>query len=322
MRKKQWTIFAAALVLSTIIMVPIAGNAQLLPTLQDVIDAIGGARDRAIEARDAAQETRDAVREGRERITTQVRETISDAVDDVTQIIEDERAGRDAFLPGGVCGTQCISFRNDLLTLVENMETTANGIVGITSLSVDLEFQNTKDLINNLPGRALFPLYRLVVAENNILNSLSTVMGTVGDNLSILDVDQCDAILSNPETFSAATKSVNAAAISFKIVGKFLDARGETSLTEGDVGIHGYVHITVKTNQVKKVGSLLTGVSDSLRAAASFASGKQRFCTILASNDNVLMGQQVIIDRQELILQNQSDILAAIENITPPGLRR
>ena len=213
-----------------------------------------------------------------------------------------------------------MAFRSDLHVLLTNMEAAANGLLGITSLGVNLEFSNTRALINNLPGRALYPLYRLLVAENNILNAVNGSMGSIGENLDILKVDQCDLILNNPDSFSIASKSINLASINLKIIGKFLDARGETSLSEGDVGLWGWVHITVKTNQVKKMGNLLVGLSDALRSVTAFATGKLRYCTMLKDHEGIIAGQQAIINSQALMIQNQTIILSAILKITPPGI--
>ena len=96
----------------------------------------------------------------------------------------------------------------------------------------------------------------------------------------------CDVIEDREALRNAALK-LKLASITLKLTGEALKALGENG-TDKDVGIHGYVHITIKANWIKTLGTILSGISGGLGEASSFVSGKQSECETLARHAELL----------------------------------
>lgn len=289
---------ASVFFMAAIIAVP--ANAALL---NDIFTRTTQARDRATEARNAARETRDNIREGRQNLTNELRTAISEAKEDLQDMILDNRAKRQAFVGQNGCSANCEVFRSDLITLVNNTETAMNRVIETTSLPAQLNFDDERDLVGNAQGRVLYPLYRVLVERNTLLNSLIDTTSGVAESINTIELDECEIILGNEEDFNSAKTALKLYSTYFKIVGKKLQASGETTITEGDIGIHGYVHVTAKTNPEKKWAARFTGLSDALSSLSKTAGEKQKFCTLRMEHENLLVQQETILQGQQALLQ-------------------
>lgn len=298
-------------------------------------------------AKSNAVEIVNKARAGFNRVTTDMHAMIEEAIADLQQQIQDEIAGRDAFLgSGGDCGagTECSLFRGEIVRLFESMERLANTIFGLTPADVEFNFQRTISLLESAPGRALFPLYRALNDDNRVFGSgFVDMLDDLADNLLILDdglsngargagdspIDSCQLVLDYAEQFSTAVTVVSASSGAVKLVGKGLTAAGHTGFDEADAGIHGYVHVTLKSNRKKTVGSFLDGIADFGLAFSSYASNKLRYCTVLQTREDMLreMGSLMSVlqgtdgsqdDQLDRILRNQMEILDRIDDIGPP----
>jgi hypothetical protein len=309
------TLLLSAL-LSVGIVLPINAKTLLEETYDAAIaarDRAAQARDRAKEAREAAKETRDSMRETRQDFSAEVLDTINEGVDDVKQMIADERAGRKEFTDDDDgCSFLCDQFRTDLLELVDNTEDAFNSILDSTGLPVSVNFDKERGVVRNAPGRALYPLYRSLVAGSNILNVVSSEMASVNTNLSTLNLDACEQILANPTAFENAKKSVKGSAKVFKLIGSKLSSSGETTITEVDIGLWGWAHVTAKTNTEKTWASRFNGLSDSLSKIESTAGDKQNYCTIVAGQESIIQVQQALFEEVCAISRYRSDNCQAL----------
>ena len=278
------------------------------------------------------------VRSGVNNLTGTLRQTIDEAVEDLKENVQRELDGRDEFLgAGGNCasGSDCYQFRGDLVQLLVNIQDLTNALFDVTPADVQFELQRTVDLVEQTPGRVLFPLYRALASDSRLFDSgfvemlgdLALDIRTLDEGLQegpsglsssldgvseagVVDLTECETILANIELFSDVALKVTGGAAAAKLVGKGLIAWGETS-ADGDAGIHGYVHVTLKNNTRKKIGGFVDGIADLTFAFSSYAHTKIRYCTVREAQNQILVNQQTL-------QAGQAEILEAIRNIGPP----
>jgi hypothetical protein len=301
-------------------------NEQILELLGSVSNRVDTTIDRATDARDAAEDIRDRVSDGVDALDDQLRDAIDGALDDLRRIVAVELGGAEfiAFTDGpNACSPPtCQPFRQELLTLLDDLEASTNGLFAVTGLDqLQIDFARMRSVIQNLPGRALFPLYVVLKLDNgNLLASLSSLMTELNADLSVIEdvfatekptasaagpsTPICNAITTTPGIFEAVAVRNAARAIALKVVAKIFDALGETSAS-ADAGIHGYVHITYKENFPKKFAAILEALSDAEFYIAEAVNSKLEFCLLLQVK---IDAQQHLID----ILTGQTQILDAI----------
>ena len=278
------------------------------------------------------------VRSGVNMLTGDLRRIVDETLDDLKQNVQREIDGRDEFLgAGGNCavGSECYQFRGDMVQLLVNIQDLTNALFDVTPADVQFELQRTIDLVEQIPGRVLFPLYRALASDSRLFDSgfvemlgdLALDIRTLDDGMKegpssvptsadglreagLVDLSECETILANIELFNDAALAVTGGAAAAKLVGKGLIAWGETTV-EGDAGIHGYVHATLKNNTRKKIGGFVDGIADLTFAFSSYAHTKMRYCTVRDAQHQMLVNQQTLQD-------GQAEILEAIRNIGPP----
>jgi hypothetical protein len=133
-------------------------------------DRAAAARDRATAARDNAEEVLDRIQEAEERLTDEMRDFADEAIEDLQRMLQESMEGRAEFVADGGCSLAvCEPFRQDLVTLFERMEAIVNALYDIAGLTgTRADFQRFIDVIQDLPGRGLFPLYRVLGGSNNV----------------------------------------------------------------------------------------------------------------------------------------------------------
>lgn len=280
------------------------------------------ARDRATEARNSANEIRDNVRQGVAALSVQVRTLISEAVEDLQGIVDDELEGREAFIADGGCSLAvCEPFRENLVMLLQNIQALVNTILEIVEMNeLRLDFDREIDLINLLPGRVLFPLHRIFAVDTNLLgdtrgSGLVTRLSDTVDKLQVLkealedrfcgkepdgepksllekEVRKCACVLNNADPVENAAKSVKLTGLALKLIGKRLSAKGETTAGGINPGVHGYINLTIKDNKKKAWAETLDGLSEALSKIAEGADDKLRDCLIFSTQAEILQGLQ------------------------------
>jgi len=301
-------------------------NDEIWNLLNSVSDRVDTNIVRATDARDAAQEVRAGVRDGVAALTGELRAAVDGALADLKRIVAEELGGADfvAFTdgPNSCSPSTCEPFRQELLSLVVNFESTANGLFTATQLGqIQLDFQRLRGILENVPGRLLFPLYYVLKMDHgDLLGALSDLLGELNADLGALQdvfvtdgvaaevagpgTPICTAMTDAPLAFEIIVIRNTARAIALKLIAKVFDALGETSAT-ADAGVHGYVHITYEENFPKKFAAILESLSDSEFYIAKAVEGKLEFCLML----------QVKIDAQQTQLDSlagQAQVLDAI----------
>jgi len=288
------------------------------------------ARERATEARNSANELRDNARLGLTALTSQVRDTITEAVEDMQQFVERELEGRDAFIADGGCSLAvCEPFRQDLVSFLQNIQALMNMILSFLELEeLYLDFDREVQIINVIPGRALYPLYRVLMVESQLFGpELFDRLDAAVNDLAVLkealqgpaaqaaaargdsppldsEVMSCTFVMNQYEAISMAKRAVSLHGIMFKVMGKRLKAKGETTAEGANPGIHGYINVTIKDNKEKSVGETLESVSEALSKIAEFADDKLRDCVVYTT----------LLDSRD----RQQEILDAVKALEPP----
>lgn len=277
-------------------------------------------------------EVLNAVREVRNRIESGhthlagLRDTIEEAIGDLKSQVQEMNQGRAEFLGNGCdASSPCGQFRADLVRLLENFGAINSGLMKVTAMEGQSGFQPLITLIQNAPGRALYPLFvvldrEMALVRPGFLDSLSelaldveflvaAIQAPLGKS-SIAQIDQCALLLDNPELSQKAILGTTIGSVSFTVVGYGLIAAGETHL-EAKAGVHGYPGILIKNNLRKKFGNGFVGLGKGLASLAGAASDRHRYCLTVEFRERTLANQMMILANQEKLW-----------NALPPGWTR
>jgi len=344
----------SCLICLSVFFVGTQARADILDDIWSVVqqarDRATQARDRATQARDRATEARDGVTAVRGRIetavatfTTTVQNFVTESVDDLKRDIDAELQGRSDFVGNAAA---CAQFRGRIVLMLTDLENISNSILGTSACTqgLQVDFSREVNLIQELPCRLLFPLYRLLEVELHLFNSdLLECLRETANDLTLAaeffaedlqnggaDDVVLDArgllesqMIKNAWTLERVTRLQKVASrlsglsIALKIIGKGFMAAGETHFT-GEAQIHGYVGGSIQNNRKKKIGEALGGVSDALKGVSDFLNNKTRFAITLSTQNLILTTMEA---NQKKILDNQDRILAALgAGPATPGL--
>lgn len=277
-----------------------------------------------------------------EGYTQQMFDMIENAGDEGRMVIQQEFEGLAAF-GGASCasGSDCYEFKNELISFVEDIESTGNLLFNMQDndlLGEIYNFDPMISLIEAMPGHSLYPLYRAFTVDGGAFQSgffdvfhemnvhleiLRTGLSpAVNPSLSSNNInnlynpvgDSCQFINGRTAEFEQAAFFVTAGAGSIKLFGQLLKALGTTKI-EPVAQVHGYVGGTIKNNPLKKFGELLNGISAAGLMAANYGHNKLRYCQTLATQQQIIANQQLMINNQTLLLQR----LERLENSLPAG---
>lgn len=319
----------------------LGGASARADTLDDIWSVVQQARDRATQARDRATQARDGVTAVRARIdtavatfSTTIQSFVTESVDDLTREINAELEGRAAFVNNAA---ECSQFRGRIVQTLTEVEAISNAILRtspcVQGLQVDFDREIT--LVQGLPCRLLYPLYRLLDVELHLFdsdlldclrqaaNDLTLAAEFFAEDLQSAGTDDMvlDArglldsqlaknawTLERVARLQKAASSLSGLSITLKIVGKGFVAAGETQFT-GEAQIHGYVGGSIKNNRKKKIGEALVGISDAIKGVSDFLTNKTKFAITLSTQNLILTTMEA---NQKKILDNQDRILAAL----------
>jgi hypothetical protein len=248
--------------------------------------------------------------------------------------VDTQQEGVTEFMDGGNCtvgdGTPCGDFRADLINLVHIARGLNNQILAlhnIEGLNLQIQDLGLADLIEQLPGRVLLPLYKVVTKTQFLTPELINAMENAGDDIFNLKtvlfiegapevptaLEACQFVDTNSKVFKISANSIKGFGLVLKVLGKLFEALGKTPAggpNEVDAGIHGYVHATIKTNTLGTIGKILGGISEPMSSASSFVSNKVSSCGDMVRDFQLQ-------NRQVQIITNQGQIISKIDGIVP-----
>lgn len=310
--------------------------------LDDIWSVVQQARDRATQARDRATQARDGVNAVRARIdtavatfTSTIQTFVNESVEDLRREIDAELEGRAEFIGNA---SECAQFRSRMVLMLADLESISNSILRTSQCTQGLQVDYSREitLIEGLPCRLLYPLYRLLENELHLFDSdlldclrqtaadlelaaeffADDLQNPVGTDDTVLDaralleaqLTKTTWVLERVTRLQKAASSLAGLSIALKIIGKGFVAAGETHFT-GEAQIHGYVGGSIQNNRKKKIGEALGGVSDALKGVGDFLTNKTRFAITLSTQHLILTTMEA---NQKRILDNQDRILAAL----------
>ncbi|KAB2944458.1 MAG: hypothetical protein KJ057_02715 [Phycisphaerae bacterium] len=312
-----------------------AGAPARADILDDILDLAKGAktyalsaRDRAIEARnnaaaarDSASEIRDELRESLSHLSEEMRSAIRNGAEDLQRQLVEEREGLDAFTagPDGCSTGECVPFRERLIDMLEQIETVFNAVLVISDAEdFQIDLHRERELIRQLPGRLLFPLYRSGLFNDDTL--LSALREASDDLVIVAEVIQedreraCAYVVENEAAAEEAIESLQDKARVLKIAGKLFSALGKIPI-QPEAAAWGWVGVVVKLEPAEKVATALEGLSDALESASDSASKRIRECTKGGENSKIKENQKEMMKDLEKLLRRQKDLQTDVDRI-------
>lgn len=303
--------------------------------LDDILDLAKGAktyalaaRDRAIEARnnaaaarDSANEIRNELRASLSHLSEEMRSAIRDGAEDLQRQLVEEREGLDAFTagPDGCSTDECEPFRARLMDLLEQVETVFNAILVISDAEdFQIDLHRERDLIHQLPGRLLFPLYRSgLINDDTLLNALHEASDDLVIVAEVIQEDRelaCAYVTENEAAAESAIESLQDKARVLKIAGRLFAALGKIPV-QPEAAAWGWVGVVVKLEPAEKIATALEGLSDALESASDSASKRIRECTKGGENSKIKENQKEMMKDLEKLLRRQKDLQTDVDRI-------
>lgn len=269
-------------------------------TLEEINDTIQQILERAIQAGNNSKVIRDNMQRGLDAVTPEMLNSLDDALEAAKRALNEFNDGREVFLAGDcAAGTVCAEFRDNLIAFLTILETLANRMGGIILDGEPFDFSAARNTTQAAPAEALFPLWKVFVSATNTLNSkLIETMGAIGNDLTVLQESLgrpfaqepgavCKRVVENQVAVKRATYAVTGIGFYFRFIGKVMIGLGELNL-DPDGGIHGYVHVTIKNNEIKKWAGVIDGLGVALGKFAAYAHRKLNECLIRDGHDQIL----------------------------------
>ena len=316
------------------------GKAQLLDVfrdwtgeeISDILDRVRSARDKAAAIRGRTEGVKDVVETARENFTAlsgNVLDAVDDARDTAGTLLGEEMSRARNFSGGANCGagSTCDEFRNDLLTLLDDMSDIYSTLLQIDAAAVqpgiEVDLPLVRAAVQTIPGLALYPVYRAMTEGGDLFGSglleltararedldfARTALASNGsaatapttrveasiipglDATSIAAFNSCDIFIATPDQVRRTSLNLVSTAIVLKVVGKALDGAGETLVLGGpkEVGVHGYFKINFHDNKKKQLGGLFDLAADLLGLVSSALDYRLVRCAAVAERYHVL----------------------------------
>lgn len=339
MRTNVLGLASAFAVISFVGVLPARGD-----ILDDILSIVTAARDRATEARnnaasardratearnnaatarDTAIEIRDTMQDGILTLSAEVRNAIDEAVDELQQGLAEEFEGRDAFEAGG----QAESFRQNLLGLIQDVQTLMNRLFDINGLpTTRVDFSLQLSLIQALPAKALYPMYRTCAVETNLFapsgirDALQRAIADIEIIAVALDEPEtpeegalldkelavCAPVLDNLSEIRQACADLSKCGSAVKSLGGLFSALGTTEIHKTGA-VWGWAGVSLKNNRLKKIGGLLEGIGGAIGDASTKVNVRVRHCVLVgisaetrAREDEILANQRFIMKRLKI----------------------
>lgn len=271
---------------------------------------------------------------------SKLKNMISDIKGMLKTAVDTQQDGISTFISGGGCGlndgTPCGNFKGDLTQMLQTFEDVNNTLLNfhnIPLLNIQVEDPGLATLIVKIPGRVLFPMYKVMMKthllDSGLMQALEDTKLRLDDlkyalyqntssissvSLSAIpsSLEICQSIDERSTTITVAATAVKGVGYVAKLVGTLFKTTSETVLAgpvEMDAGIHGYVHGTMYQNTQSALGKAISGIGGLLVSISTTASTKVTSCRGMVQQAISRGNQEAILANQALYLSNQEAIL-------------
>lgn len=298
----------------------------ILDLLNDVSNRVDTTINRATEARDVATEARDQgvevvsnMNDGLQHLTGEMRARIEDAVAALQQAVLDELAGATNFTNGpNSCSAECESFRSALILLLTSIQEISNTFLSDAGLGGQADFSAEMDFIEALSGKALYPLYRVLltlpVLDDDFLLSMSEVADQlievapyINDAVQVVGaIDVCRTLADNDvlvERLISVAKNIDKVGKGATLAGSVLKSVGKTKIA-ARVGLWGWAGINYTGGLLERFGGHLKSLGQRLTPIADKLERKLQYCVLKVNGDDVI--DAVEVNHQEFMLTDQA----------------
>lgn len=247
-------------------------------------------------------------------------EAVEDVRSDGAALLAQELEAAREFAADCSPGSTCDTFRVDLLTLLRDLAEIYNTLVELDEVSappaLQVDFARAEQAVQRAPALALYPLFvAMSSTASSFGNGILALTSRLKEDLAVaraalsfenplsqpsrrsaaaraIDLpskESCDYVLAVPNAVRAASFSLLSTAIALKMIGKVLDARGETdAFGRTKVGVHGYALMVFTDNRQKKFGTYIGAVADMVGKASAAVDNKLVYCAAVGQRANVL----------------------------------
>jgi len=314
---------------------PLQASAALLDqintTVKTIQTKVNDIQTKATVIQSDSSDAINAIRAGLGALAGDMREEILGSLSDAEGQIAEIKADRVAF------AANAPQFKTDLINFLQALQDLGAAVIQYTGISVSMDFQTEKNLINVLPDQALAPLYRVIGGGGVDLGVLVTrLQNATADIQTLTDANRevtaaasgpapavvapvsivpasCAKMLADPVGIAFKASTVSEVGGAIKLVGKGLIAAGYTGVSGKPIQIHGYVGIELVNDRRKKWGQRLDGLGDLLLAVSGVFTNKVRYCTIMDGTQKTL--DEVIKLENSIGAGSSPDLEALIQKV-------
>lgn len=133
--------------------------------------------------------------------------------------------------------------------------------------------------------------------------SATLVMAPVPGTDPLPSPTSCDFFNNRRAALKLAAAGVLTVGGYLRLSGKLLDGTAKTVQTDVEVGIHGYTGTAIKTDPLGAVGKIMAGIGAVTMAISATTYNRLRHCEILYHQQEILVGQQNVLDSNQVLLQ-------------------
>ena len=294
---KRLCLSVAVLVISFAVIQP--ADAANLTTIQN----------RVTDIRNKINETIQSLRDGRNKFTSDLRASVTEAIDTAKTTIEDEKAGRDEFIAAG-----CEAFKvstTDMLLASQDAVDSAFALAGINGGLFNTQRARTK--INDASCRLLFPVYRAVgpgieqaqaditMSANATANGFSRLKMLIDDRTrplecksgsapicAVLNSKNCSAYVRNATEINEILEIGRKTVTGLRVSGKTASAAGKIGVWKAAVAIWGWVGGDIEFNLPEFIADITEAVAEAIEPQVVKQSGRLTACVDLFAQDRTL----------------------------------
>lgn len=288
--------------------------------------------------------------EGRARIASQ---RVKDAIDDVSSILLNSLP--DPAAAENFKNNQCGGFRDDLQLMFGSLLDISNGLTNLGSNDLGLSLQDPGifNLVDQVPCRLLFPVYRLnqkvpLVNSDAILqaaNAVSVIDGMlessaaesllVTDSMMVSGLDSgldgdggfaitpaCTFIEENEQAINYARYGALSLGVLLAAIGTVVELIGHTYLNgpdEVEVGAWGFAQVSVENDWTKAIGIGLKEVGKVLIQIAGSTTRAFNQCQLLFRLQSLHQDHQSLQSAHIELQEGQKEIVRLL--LIPQGRR-
>ena len=264
---------------------------------------------RVTDIRNKINETIQSLRDGRNKFTSDLRASVTEAIETAKTTVADEKAGRDEFIAVG-----CEAFKastTDMLLASQDAVDSALAIAGLNGGLFNTERARAK--VNDASCRLLYPVYRAVgpgieqaqaditVSANATANGFSRLQTIIEDQTrplecksgsapvcAVLESRNCGAYVRNAAEITEILDVGRKTVTGLRVSGKTASAAGKIGIWKAVVAIWGWVGGDIEFNLPEFIAETTAAVAEAIEPQVQKQTIRLNSCVALFAQDRTL----------------------------------